>query len=177
MSETAVRVDLREATLTESARLSERGERLFLAMENPPPVRSLLRVFVEGERKAFEVARVIEVVEEGEAARGCYGGWVDVARLTEQDKVGSEHLEPGISSGNAGVPAPVVMMSTSEMMLNDPSEDDDLVLTRSERFAASDEGASEASEAEVPPAADQPTSETASSEAEAGAAEPEPEHD
>jgi hypothetical protein len=138
MSE-AVRVDLREATMTESARLRERDNQLFLAMDTPPPVRSLLRLTVANERKAFEVARVVEVVDEAEPERGCYGAWVDAARLSEQDRVGSEHLEPGISGAGAGVPAPVVIMNTSEMMLAGDSEDDDVVLTRSERFAASDE--------------------------------------
>lgn len=137
MSE-AVRVDLREATMTESARLRERGEQLFLVMETPPPVRSLLRLTVADERKAFEVARVVEVVEEGEPERGCYGRWVDVARLVEQDRVGSEHLEPGISGAGGGVPAPVVIMNTSEMMLGDSSDDDEVVLTRSERFAGAE---------------------------------------
>jgi hypothetical protein len=140
MSE-AVRVDLREATMTESARLRERTDKpLFLAMDTPPPVRSLLRLTLGNERKAFEVARVIEVVDEAEPERGCYGAWVDFARLVDQDRVGSEHLEPGIS-GSAGVPAPVVIMNTGEMMLSDAGEDDDVVLTRSERFAPSEDAA------------------------------------
>ena len=136
MSE-ALRVDLREATMTESARLRERGDQLFLVMDTPPPVRSLLRVTLGEERKAFEVARVVEVVDEGEPDRGCYGQWVDVARLGEQSRVGSEHLEPGISGG-AGVPAPVVIMNTSEMMLAEAGEDDDVVLTRSDRFGGNE---------------------------------------
>jgi hypothetical protein len=174
MSE-AVRVDLREATMTESARLRERGDQLFLVMETPPPVRSLLRLTVADERKAFEVARVVEVVEEGEPERGCYGRWVDVARLAEQDRVGSEHLEPGIS-GAGGVPAPVVIMNTSEMMLGDAADDDEVVLTRSERFAGAEDGATP-TEVTQPAAAPASESSESSEAGEAGEAATTSEHE
>jgi hypothetical protein len=164
MSE-AVRVDLREATMTESARVREREGQLFLAMDTPPPVRSLLRLTIGDQRKAFEVARVIEVVDEAEPERGCYGAWVDAARLGDQDRVGSEHLEPGISGG-AGVPAPVVIMNTSEMMLAEAGEDDDVVLTRSERFAASEGEAGEAAKPSEDAPSETAPSETAPSETE-----------
>ena len=122
MSESVVRVDLRQASLSESARLRDAGELLFLAIDNPPPVRCLLHLRNDdGVDKAFEVARVVEVVDEEEAARGCYGREVPLERLDEQVRVGSEHLEPGITSGG-GVPAPVVMMNTSEMMLGEAGE-------------------------------------------------------
>lgn len=113
MSE-SVRVDLREATLSESASLRE-GEPAFIGLDSPPPVRSLLRVIVGEDVRVFEVDRVIEVVEDGEPSRGCYGNFVDAARLEEQQRVGSEHLQPGIS--NSGVPAPVVIMNTTDMMM------------------------------------------------------------
>ncbi len=119
MSE-SVRVDLREATLSESASLSE-GDPAFINLDNPPPVRSLLRIG-EGEGvRVFEVSRVVEVIDESEPKRGCYGSFVDAARLGEQDRVGSEHLEPGIGSG--GAPAPVAIMNTAEMMLGEAGED------------------------------------------------------
>ncbi len=181
MSE-ALRVDLREATMTESARLRERGDQLFLVMDTPPPVRSLLRVTLGEERKAFEVARVIEVVDEGEPDRGCYGQWVDVARLGEQSRVGSEHLEPGISGG-AGVPAPVVIMNTSEMMLAEAGEDDDVVLTRSDRFGgnevaepsesteSSESSESESSESESGPSGEAGEGEAASESTESESSE------
>lgn len=151
MSETVVRVDLRQATLSEHARLREHGDRLFLALDNPPPVRSLLRVHADEQARAFEVARVIEVVDDSEPARGCYGFYVDDERLAEQDMVGSEHLEPGIVSGG-GVPAPVVIMNSNEMMLGDASEDaeDEAASQRgeaSEGRAAEASGEGEAAEA------------------------------
>jgi hypothetical protein len=121
MPETVVRVELRQATLTESARLREAGDRMFLALENPPPVRSLLRLRAGEELSAFEVARVIEVVDETEPARGCYGQRVSLDRLVEQDKVGSEHLEPGLRSGGGGIPSPVVIMNSGEMMMGEES--------------------------------------------------------
>ncbi|NVB37968.1 hypothetical protein G6O69_08980 [Pseudenhygromyxa sp. WMMC2535] len=121
MSSQTVRVELREATLSESATLHE-GEATFIALDCPPPVRSLLRVVVDDDPRAFEVHRVVEVVGEGEARRGCYGAFVEAARFDEQNKVGSEHLEPGIS--NSGVPAPVVIMNTGDMMLGAEAEDE-----------------------------------------------------
>jgi hypothetical protein len=122
MSESAVRVDLRQANLSESAHLREVGDRTFLALDQPPPVRSLLKLTIDDEQKAFEVGRVIEVVGEGEPARGCYGAFVDLERLGEQAKVGSEHLQPGISG--SGIPSPVVIMSTAEMMLGEAGGDE-----------------------------------------------------
>ncbi|HLT36357.1 MAG TPA: hypothetical protein VK034_08725 [Enhygromyxa sp.] len=143
MSET-VRVDLRQATLSENARLREAGERLFLALENPPPVRSLLRLISGDEQKAFEVVRVIEVVDDDESARGCYGRYVDIERLAEQIKVGSEHLEPGIRSGG-GVPAPVVIMNSGELLLGEAGEESEQ-LAAGDGDASEDEGEGESSE-------------------------------
>jgi hypothetical protein len=129
MSENAVRVDLRQATLSESARLRESGEQAFLCLENPPPVRSLLRITVGDEQRAFEVGRVIEVVDESEAERGCYGAFVEVERLAEQQRVGSEHLQPGIiGAGGSGVPSPVVIMNTNEMLLGEAGSDEEEAL-------------------------------------------------
>lgn len=149
MSETVVRVDLRQATLSESARMREAADQLFLALDNPPPVRSLLRLLVDDERKAFEVARVIEVIDEDEPARGCYGRYVDLERLDEQTKVGSEHLEPGISG--SGVPSPVVIMNTNEMMLGEAGEDseDAAAEPSDDGDSDSDSGESEATDSEA----------------------------
>jgi hypothetical protein len=143
MSETVVRVDLRQASLSETARLRAHdgpGDLLFLAIDNPPPVRSLLSLRDGDQRKAFEVVRVVEVVDEDESARGCYGREIPVERLDEQAKVGSEHLEPGITSGG-GVPAPVVIMNTSEMMLGEAGED-------AERYAHDSDSSDEHSDDE-----------------------------
>ena len=123
MSETAVRVDLRQANLSESAKLREAEDHVFIALEQPPPVRSLLRLTIGEERKAFEVQRVVEVASDDEPARGCYGSFVDVERLEEQTKVGSEHLQPG-NVGGGGVPAPVVIMTTEEMMLGEAGSEE-----------------------------------------------------
>lgn len=119
MSETAVRVDLRQATLSESARLRETDGHAFLCLENPPPVRSLLRITIGDEQRAFEVGRVIEVVDDTETERGCHGTFVPLERLSEQLRVGSEHLQP--HAAGSGVPAPVVIMNTNEMLLADDS--------------------------------------------------------
>ena len=63
MSETAVRVELRQANLSDSAQLREDEGTAFLALDQPPPVRSLLRLTIGEEQKAFEVGRVVEVRE------------------------------------------------------------------------------------------------------------------
>lgn len=141
MSETAVRVDLRQATLSESARLRESGEQAFLCLENPPPVRSLLRITVGEEQRAFEVGRVIEVVDESEAERGCYGAFVALERLVEQQRVGSEHLQPGIiGAGGSGVPSPVVIMNTNEMLLGEAGSDEEEALAAGMSNGGGDDG-------------------------------------
>ncbi|PRQ04475.1 hypothetical protein ENSA5_07060 [Enhygromyxa salina] len=140
MSETAVRVDLRQATLSESAQLREADDSVFLSLDQPPPVRSLLRISDGDRQRAFEVGRVIEVVGDGEPERGCYGAFVELERLEDQVKVGSEHLQPGISG--SGVPSPVVIMSTAEMMLGEAGSDED------EAAAAADEAESSSDEGE-----------------------------
>jgi hypothetical protein len=146
----AVRVDLRQTTLTESARVREAGEHMFLTMDNPPPVRSLLRLTIDGEEQAFEVAQVVEVVGEGATERGCFGSFIELSRLDEHHKVGSEHLQPGISGG--GIPAPVVIMNTNEMMLGEVGSDEGEAAAAGESVNAAegspDSESSESSESE-----------------------------
>jgi hypothetical protein len=151
MSETAVRVDLRQATLSESARLRETGEQAFLCLENPPPVRSLLRITVGEEQRAFEVGRVIEVVDESEAERGCYGAFVALERLAEQQRVGSEHLQPGIiGAGGSGVPSPVVIMNTNEMLLGEAGSDEEEALAAGMATGGDDDRDVEQAPADAP---------------------------
>lgn len=169
----AVRVDLRQTTLTESARVREAGEQVFLSIENPPPVRSLLRLTIDGEHKAFEVGQVVEVVGEGATERGCYGAFVGLERLDEHQNVGSEHLQPGIS--NSGIPAPVVIMNTNEMLLGEVGSDEaeaaaaaasDSDGDSSGDGAASSDSASEASSdaPSEPEGADESSSESSSAD-------------
>lgn len=169
----AVRVDLRQTTLTESARVREAGEQVFLSIENPPPVRSLLRLTIDGEHKAFEVGQVVEVVGEGATERGCYGAFVALERLDEHQNVGSEHLQPGIS--NSGIPAPVVIMNTNEMLLGEVGSDEaeaaaaaasDSDGDSSGDGAASSDSASEASSdaPSEPEGADESSSESSSAD-------------
>lgn len=142
----SVRVDLRHATLSESARLRESGEQAFLSLDNPPPVRSLLRITIGEEQRAFEVGRVIEVVDETETERGCHGTFVPLERLDEQQKVGSEHLQPHASG--SGVPAPVVIMNTNEMLLAEAGSGDEEVLAAARAEMAA-EAASEQTQDDV----------------------------
>jgi hypothetical protein len=136
MSET-VRVDLRHATLSESARLRESNGQAFLCLDNPPPVRSLLRITIGDEQRAFEVGKVIEVIDDTETERGCHGTFVALERLAEQQKAGSELLQPGNNS--SGVPSPVVIMNTNEMLLAEAGSLDEELLAAARAEAESEQ--------------------------------------
>ena len=85
-------------------------EGVFVALDDSPPVRTVLAV-VEGERRrALEVAWVVEVAERDDAkaalgaasdegggplVRGFYGRWVADEALERAARVGTEHLEDG----------------------------------------------------------------------------------
>ena len=172
MSETAVRVDLRQANLSESAKLREAEDHVFIALEQPPPVRSLLRLTIGEERKAFEVQRVVEVASDDEPARGCYGSFVDVERLEEQTKVGSEHLQPG-NVGGGGVPAPVVIMTTEEMMLGEAGSEESEAAAAAAAGAEPDGGENgDASVSDAPDASDGDASDASASDSDASDGEP-----
>jgi len=119
-------------------------EGVFVALDDSPPVRTVLAV-VEGERRrALEVAWVVEVAERegdelgGPPVRGFYGRWVGDEALERAAKVGTEHLEDGmpvvqpvvydnsvmldVSDTNMAMPAPVIVLDGSD---EDDDEDDD----------------------------------------------------
>jgi hypothetical protein len=151
--------------------LRETGEQAFLCLENPPPVRSLLRITVGEEQRLFEVGRVVEVVDESEAERGCHGTFVALERLAEQQRVGSEHLQPGIiGSGGSGVPSPVVIMNTNEMMLGEAGSDEEEALVAGTPSGGDDEHASDDAPADSP--ADSSAGDLERSDAEPSDAEP-----
>jgi hypothetical protein len=113
-----VRVDIRHHMLAASAQLSEGDDgTVHLALEHPPPVRSVLSVHTDEGAHAFEVTRAVEVESEG-VRPGVYGRFVGHEALDVLDKVGTEHLEAGEAasdheddpdhSGYLAMPAPVV---------------------------------------------------------------------
>lgn len=132
-----VRLDYRHVPLADQAALAEKGDGVFVALEAPPPVRTVLRaVASDGSVRALVVTRVVEVAD-GDAggARGFYGRFVDDEALAKSDAVGSEHLDapdgssaiaesteqgsgadPGSDVGNAAMamPAPVLVDDEDE---------------------------------------------------------------
>lgn len=104
-----VRVELRHVTLSETAELTSDGDTIFLALDEPPPVRTLLRVVDDGANaRVLEVTRVVEVPEPaGRNARGLYGRFVDDAAGARLERVGTEHIAAGEGT-DAHVSAPEV---------------------------------------------------------------------
>lgn len=87
----AARLLLRNCVLAEEFQIREEGSETFLALQNPPPVGSVVTVVEdEGEGRSFRVARVVEVAESPEGI-GCSGSFVDEPAPTT---VGSEGIAP-----------------------------------------------------------------------------------
>lgn len=120
MSEAArtVHVELRHLTLSESAELHEFEDAPFIALDDPPPVRTIIAVRdadAQGERRAFEVLRVVEVDEAERSSgsgsglgpgRGVYGQWLEPEALRRFERVGTEHLSDGEVVDAEEEPAP-----------------------------------------------------------------------
>lgn len=102
-----VRLDLRHVTLSETAELSPAGDTIFVALDEPPPVRTLLRVVEEGAKpRVLEVTRVIEAPDaDGRNARGLYGRFVDDAAGARLERVGTEHIAAGEGGEAHGSPS------------------------------------------------------------------------
>lgn len=139
-----VRVDIRHHTLATAARLQEsRDGEVFIALDDPPPVRTLLAIH-EGHEgpHALEVTRVVETDSDA-SRRGVFGRFRDPDALRGLDAVGTEHLAagehvsaaPSEDSDHAGflaMPAPVVdpdpsdRIDVSELQqLEERASDDD----------------------------------------------------
>lgn len=165
-----------QVTLT-PASLSDDQEGVFVALDDPPPVRTVMAVVEGDQRRALEVAWVVEVTERDErGTRGFYGRWVDDEALARAAKVGTEHLEDGtpvvqpvVSDDSVALDvsdAPVMAMPAPVMVVDDDtgvldvsdegSEDADAVAA-SEGETAGDES--------VDAAADDAASEDESAEA------------
>jgi hypothetical protein len=113
----SARLLLRHVTVSEAVDPSQfGGGSVFVASDDPPPVRTVLRL-VDGDAdpRAVEVTKVIEVPESNEGVRGFYVQEVDAEKLELHGKVGTEHLESGetpalqeASGMQFGAPAPVM---------------------------------------------------------------------
>jgi hypothetical protein len=145
-----VRVDIRHHTLATAAPLDESADgEVFVALDDPPPVRTLLAIHdgKEGPH-ALEVTRVVETDTDA-SRRGVFGRFRDPDVLRGLESVGTEHLASGEQVSAAGsddsdhagflaMPAPVVDPDPSDRIdvselrqleeggSDDDSDDDDL---------------------------------------------------
>jgi hypothetical protein len=114
MSESNVRVELRHVVLAESAALTEHEDgRVFVALDEPPPVRSVLALFDATKRRAIEVVRVVEVADAG-GARGVHGRVVDSDALARFAAVGTERLPGGTKEPVSTQPNPEPVRSDDD---------------------------------------------------------------
>lgn len=162
-----VRVEYRHTPLTPEATVADAGEGVFVALAQPMPVRSTLRVIdSDGSERRLVVDRVVESAEAGEfGARGVVGHWVDADAMGAGATVGSEHLESADAGpaseegsadadesdgGNAAVamPAPVVVDDDDED--SDESSEEAREGETDEAAEASEETPSEQASEEKP---------------------------
>ncbi len=155
MTEAAAILELRHVRLADHATMrpaalgaTEGVEGVFVAIDDPPPVRTVLAV-VEGERRrALEVVWVVEVAEHGET-RGFYGRWVDDEVLERAANVGTEALEDGMP-----VVQPVVSENSAGIDVSDGMAMPAPVMIMDDDTGVIDEGEAEADEREAEPAAE-----------------------
>ncbi len=101
MTDPSADLEVRHVRLAERAVLQptplESGEEgVFVAHDEPPPVRTILTVVQDDRRRALEVVRVVEVTHGDEPhPRGLVGRWIDDEALVRAAKVGTEHLDDG----------------------------------------------------------------------------------
>ncbi|MEX1363213.1 MAG: hypothetical protein AB1Z98_08810 [Nannocystaceae bacterium] len=101
MTEPAAILEVRHVRLADQAVLSpapvaDGEDGVFIAHDEPPPVRTVLAVMEGHQRRVLEVVRVVEVADRDErGTRGMYARWVDEEALTRAARVGTEHLEDG----------------------------------------------------------------------------------
>lgn len=151
---TTANVSLRGSELAQDATIGERnGGAIFINLERPPPVRSLLELQVGDERKA---ARVLSVDESGRGpgGPGCVIEWIGLDELVSaRGSVGSEHIEGGVgSSDDAARPAPVVVTDEPSGVIdlnNETPEDATSVDASGEEATGGEDDASEDDAGEV----------------------------
>ena len=124
----------RHATLVEGAELRVHADRsVFVVMDEPPPVRTVVQLWRGGEARAVVVERAVEVPEGEDGVRGFVALPADEEAIAKAIKVGTEHLEPGSGSSeessgaesgsdaehnmNMAMPAPV--------LVHDDADDDE----------------------------------------------------
>ena len=129
MTEAAAILEVRHVRLADQATLqpaalgpaSEAAEEgVFIALDDPPPVRTVLAVVEGGRRRALEVAWVVEVPDPG-SPRGFHGRWVSDEALERAARVGTEHLEDGTPVVQPVVPDHSAAMDVSDASMAMPA--------------------------------------------------------
>ena len=102
--QTQVRVSMRSTALAEATRMTVLdGERhqIFLVLDMPPPVGSVLTIQHGEQSQTVEVTHVVEVPEaDGGKTRGVYAKDASEAALERHGHVGSESILPSGDEGN-----------------------------------------------------------------------------
>jgi hypothetical protein len=93
----SARVHLRHILLSDAAAVEDVGhDILFVALDDPPPVRSIIVVHDAEGARPVEVTKVVEVPEgDPRHARGIYGRLVDDEARQRAARVGTEQLPDG----------------------------------------------------------------------------------
>lgn len=156
----------RHVTLADGCELTVHPDRsVFIAMDEPPPIRTVVQLWRGDEARAVIVDRVIEVPDaEAGTERGFFGIPADEDAIAGATKVGTEHLEGpsgdesdgndasarsdgnGEANINMAMPAPVVVHDDGEEADDAPDGDgsDDApavqAQTDGETTASSDDG-------------------------------------
>jgi len=121
----------RHATLAEGAELRVHADRsVFVVMDEPPPVRTVVQLWRGGEARAVMVERSAEVPDPEEGVCGFFALPADEEAIAAAIRVGTEHLEAGSGSSGEGtgveagsdaehnmnmaMPAPVVVHDDAE---------------------------------------------------------------
>lgn len=137
---TSTSVVYRHVTLQDGAQLQVHEDKsVFVALPEPPPIRTIVQLWRGDEARAVVVDRIIEVpdVEAGEV-RGFFGIPADEAAIVAATRVGTEGLEPaphadddasgsgrgsdpGDSNFTTAMPAPVVVHDDAD---DDEPEDE-----------------------------------------------------
>lgn len=124
----------RHATLVDGAELRVHADRsVFVVMDEPPPVRTVVQLWRGGEARAVVVERSVEVPEGEDGVRGFVALPADEEAIAKAIKVGTEHLEPGSGSdeeGNGGESGSdaehnMNMAMPAPVLVHDDADDDE----------------------------------------------------
>lgn len=124
----------RHATLVEGAELRVHADRsVFVVMDEPPPVRTVVQLWRGGEARAVVVERSVEVPEGEDGVCGFVALPADEEAIAKAIKVGTEHLEPGSGSDEEGNGADsgsdaehnMNMAMPAPVLVHDDADDDD----------------------------------------------------